>query len=94
MKDDTLFLPPSWLPVEPWNEYKKMRVRIRKPLTNYAARIAVERLIELRAEGHPPDLVLKQSIFNSWQGLFPIKNGNNGNGELNKAAQHLKSVFR
>jgi len=63
---------PLWLNVELWIEYKKMRKKIKKPMTDYAEKIALDKLDKLKCEGHCPDEVLKHSIFNSYQGLFPV----------------------
>src|SRR3546814_21162241 len=38
-----------------------------------------------RAEdGHPPGAVLDQSIFRDWQGLFPLKDQDNGQQRQNR----------
>jgi hypothetical protein len=64
---------PLWLPVDAWEGYIEMRRRIRKPLTEYGKKLALNRLEELAAQGHTPSAVLEQSIFNSWQGLFEVR---------------------
>ena len=64
---------PDWIPEEQWNAWIEARVKIRKPATDYAKRVAVLKLDNLREQGHPPAQVLMQSAFNSWQGLFPPK---------------------
>jgi phage replication O-like protein O len=54
-----------------WSEYKEMRNKIRKPMTDKAEDIALSKL-----EKYDIDTAMKmleQSIFNSWQGIFPIK---------------------
>jgi hypothetical protein len=33
----------------------------------------VLKLDNLNEQGHPPGQVLRQSVFNGWQGLFPIR---------------------
>jgi hypothetical protein len=42
-------------------------------MTNKAKILAVKKLADLQVEGHDPKEVLEQSIFYSWQGLFPIR---------------------
>lgn len=64
---------PDWLPMEEWQEFIKMRKTIKKPLTEYAQKLAIKTLIALRQQGHSPEDVLNQSILNCWQGLFPVK---------------------
>ena len=56
-------------------EFMKMRQRIRKPMTNYAFELMLKKLDKL---GNTPKLkisILNQSIVNSWQDVYPIKNG-------------------
>jgi hypothetical protein len=65
---------PSWLPPQIWAEYEKMRVRIKKPMTDYARQLAIAKLERYRAEGIDPVQVLEESILNSWQGLFVPRN--------------------
>lgn len=69
---------PDWIPADKWKEYEKMRRTISKPMTDAARRFAVRALDELRASGQSVSAVLEQSIFNSWQGLFPVREQSNG----------------
>lgn len=57
-----------------WRDYKEMRNGIRKPMKTAAEKLALKKLDQLC--GLNVDLaieILEQSIFNGWQGLFPIK---------------------
>ena len=67
------FVLPDWIPKEHWASYEEMRNKIRKPMTDSARRMAVLKLENLNEQGQPPGQVLRQSVFNGWQGLFPIK---------------------
>lgn len=65
-----------------WNSYVEMRKKIRKPMTFDAMRLALKKLNELA----PNDIekqkaILNQSVFRSWQGLFPIKNDSQTNSK-------------
>lgn len=64
---------PDWLPAQAWSEYLKMRVRIKRPATEYAQQLAISKLERLRLDGEDVSAVLDQSTFNSWQGLFAVK---------------------
>jgi len=64
---------PTWIPKEEFEEYKKMRMKIKKPMTDRAVELAIKKLETLKSEGYDPQQVLEQSILNSWQGLFPLK---------------------
>jgi hypothetical protein len=65
---------PEWMPYRPWIEYEEMRKKMKRPLTPYARMLAIRKLDRLRLDGNDPTEVLDQSIFNCWQGLFPIQN--------------------
>lgn len=67
------FCLPDWIDADAWKSYEAMRVRINKPMTDDARDLAVGKLDKLRAAGHAPRDVLEQSVFNSWQGLFAVK---------------------
>lgn len=67
------FILPDWIPTEQWQAYVEMRQKIRKPLTDYAKRLAVMKLKNYQEQGHPAAQVLMQSAFNGWAGLFPPK---------------------
>jgi len=66
---------PEWIPAQLWFDFKKMRQRIRKPMTPYAEHLAFKRLEKLRGEGEDPVAVLEQSILNSYPGLWPVSKG-------------------
>lgn len=62
---------PEGIPEQDWNDYRIMRQKIRKPMTRRAEEMAIARLLELKTEGHAPESVLRHSILNAYQGLFP-----------------------
>ncbi len=70
---------PDWLPRQLWDEYLKMRVRIKKPLLPESYNYAFNTLLQLKARGFDPADVLAQSNFNSWQGLFEVRKNKQGN---------------
>jgi hypothetical protein len=76
------FFLPEWIPKEPWEAYLAMRVKIRRPLTDYQMAVDKLRKIMNTGGGATAADILNQSVFNSWQGLFPLKpeGGNGGNG--------------
>jgi hypothetical protein len=59
-------------------EFEKYRKKIRKPLTEHGLELILEKLGELRAEGHDPVKVLQQSVMNGWQGIFPLRREGSG----------------
>ncbi|BBL73185.1 hypothetical protein [Methylomagnum ishizawai] len=64
---------PAWLPQAAWAEFRQHRKEIRSPLTPLAESKAIQKLDELRRQGHDPVKVIDQSIGNGWTGLFPLK---------------------
>ena len=61
-------------------DYLEMRKQIKKPMTDRAVELAIKKLKELSAlpfsDSMDNDLaiqILNQSIMNSWQGIFPLK---------------------
>jgi hypothetical protein len=80
------FVLPEWIPEKPWNDYLEMRRRLKKPATKRAMELAVKELEKLADQGQSPKLILEQSIINSWQGIFPLRNGGS-NGTGNQSAK-------
>lgn len=71
--DKFSFIEPEWVPREEWRAFVEMRRKIRAPMTNHAAKLAVDELDALRRAGDDPGAVLSQSVLNSWRGLFAVK---------------------
>jgi len=77
--DDSIL--PDWLPTVSWEAYLEMRRKKGRPLnTEHGKNLAIAKLTKLRDAGYPPDEVLDQSVLNSYQGLFEIKEAGNGAG--------------
>jgi hypothetical protein len=79
------FILPNWIPEDKWRSYCEMRTRIRKPMTDNAKNLIISDLNKLSSKGYDPGDVLDQSVKNSWQGVFEIKQQN--------GAQNGKSKF-
>jgi hypothetical protein len=93
------FVLPDWVPKEPWQGFEAMRQRIKKPLSDRAKRMAVNKLDDLRKQGHDAAKVLEQSEFNQWQDLYaPKDNGSRGQGgngvDLSAKAQQAWTIVR
>lgn len=68
---------PSELNLESWNEWKlyrkEMKMKAYKP-TPRSEGVAVKKLIEISGGDHKVQaLIIKQSMENSWQGLFELR---------------------
>ena len=85
-----------------WKKYKLMRIKIKKPMTEYAEELIIKKLENLNNNKEGQIAILNQSIMNSWQGVFPLKgeynernNQNNGQfkgSEKNKYS-HLEETY-
>lgn len=64
---------PDWIDAEAWSGFVEMRRKIRKPMTERAARLTVRDLEKLKAAGQDPNAVLDQSTKRCWQGVFPLE---------------------
>ncbi len=64
---------PEWLSRELWDEFKKMRVKVKAPMTEYAEVLAIKRLEGFRKQGYNPVAIVEESIMQSWKGLFEPK---------------------
>lgn len=77
---------PDWLPEDAWLAFVEMRKKLKAPLTDHAAQLAIRELEKLMQLGHRPRAVLEQSTLNSWRGLFEIKAPRaNGSSESREA---------
>jgi DNA-binding transcriptional ArsR family regulator len=64
-----------------WGRFRAMRRVIRKPLNETAIARLFGSLVKLQAQGHDPMEVVEQSTANCWQGFWPIKDEDGGDGD-------------
>ena len=60
---------PEWLDLETWDEFKKHRKKIKKPMTEFAEKKMLIKLGKLKDQGHDPTKLLEEVIINGWQGI-------------------------
>lgn len=70
------FIRPEGIPADAWQGFVEMRIKIKKPMTDLAKRMAVGKVEKFVAMGHDPSEILNQSTFNGWQDLYEIKENN------------------
>lgn len=88
---------PEYIDLEVWYAFKEMRRVIHRSLTKYGERRILNKLEVLKEQGEDPNEVLNQSIEKSWNGVFPVKKGLNGNGKKSdeqKRAEVERIIFR
>lgn len=81
---------PDWVPQEAWDGFLEMRKGIKKPLTERGKGMAVRKLDDLRSQGYEPGMVLDQSTFMCWAGLFPLKGQRDGDGATRKTFDAIR----
>lgn len=66
---------PKWIDPETWQAFEEMRKKQRRPMTDFARKLAVKKLLRLWELGSDPTEVLEQSIMCGYQGLWPVHSG-------------------
>jgi len=75
---------PPWLPLEEWNGWLEMRIKMRKAATDLAKKYALEELDTLRIQGENVREVIRKAISKNWLSFYAVNNGYfNGNGSHN-----------
>ena len=65
--------------------FVEMRLKQRKPMTDYAKTLLVKRLRTLATDRQGWIAILNQSIENSWQSVYPLHNDRNSSGSSRPA---------
>lgn len=63
------------------NDFVAYRKGIKKPMTDRAVTLLIERLGGLSRDTDEQIAILNQSIINGWQGVFPLKDKNQDSGK-------------
>lgn len=77
-KNDKKVTLPDWLPLDLWNEFKKYRTKIKKPLGMKAEQLNLAKLEKLKSAGNAPQAVIEQTIERGWQGFFELPENKGG----------------
>ena len=86
-KANKIFVLPDWVEKEVWDDFVKMRSRIKNsPLTEYGKKLLVSDLEKLKNQGNDPVRVIEESIKHGWKGFFPLKENQN-NGERQNGSE-------
>lgn len=72
--------------IKAWKDFKTMRKKIRKPMTERAEELIIKKLNKLAFSELLQIAILNQSIMNSWQGIFPLKEDS---GEYNDKVMEI-----
>lgn len=75
----------------------QMRKLIKKPLTNYALKLILNKLDKMSTDSKTKTAIVNQSVEHSWQGVFPLKdsdrNTNNQSKQPEKYEMHYPEIF-
>jgi hypothetical protein len=61
------------------DDFKDFRKKIKKPMTDRAVELLLKELDKLASDDETKIAIINQSIVNSWQGVFPLKQEQNKN---------------
>lgn len=67
---------PAWVDQEAWLGFCEMRRKIKKPLTDRAAKLILAELYDIRDAGHCPNAALDQSTLCGYLDVYPKKDKN------------------
>ncbi len=77
--------------MENWNGFCEMRKKIKKPLTDRAAKMILNELERLApGDNHTKGLILDQSVKRCWQDVYPLKADKSAGGTDNVFLQMLQ----
>lgn len=77
--------------MENWNGFCEMRKKIKKPLTDRAAKMILNELERLApGDNHTKGLILDQSVKRCWQDVYPLKGDKSAGGTDNVFLQMLQ----
>lgn len=77
--------------MENWNGFCEIRKKIKKPLTDRAAKMILNELERLApGDNHTKGLILDQSVKRCWQDVYPLKGDKSAGGTDNVFLQMLQ----
>ena len=68
MKEPIIY--PDWLNLQLWQEYKRHRARIKKPMTEYAEQLNINKLNKIMKQGYSQEKIMNNIIEKGWQGIY------------------------
>jgi hypothetical protein len=79
----------DWIDEGAWYGFMEMRRTIKKPMTERAISMVINRLEKLKQNGHDVNACLDQSTLHCWQDIYPLKDTEipNMKREYNRTAE-------
>ena len=91
VKDSKVTIPPELSAV--WDEFKKFRVRVKKPMTEYAESLMLKKLQGMSDNIETQKAILNQSIEKGWQDIYPLK-GSAATQPERKSSMDMEEINR
>jgi hypothetical protein len=86
---------PDWMPFAEWQGFEEMRIKIKKPMTELARKMAINKLDRFRQNGHDPAEILSRSIISNYPDLYePKENKGQNYGKPNQMQQLADGLAR
>ena len=60
---------PEWIDPIVWEQYQIHRKTIKKPMSNYAEYLCIQKLEKAMNDGHDPNDLINTTIEKGWQGI-------------------------
>lgn len=70
---DNLFKTKSKEFIDTFNEFKKIREKNKKKMTDYTVKLLIKKLNKMTSDENEQIAIIEQSIENCWQGIFELK---------------------
>lgn len=77
-----------------WKDFVEHRKQLKKPMTEKAAEMMINKLRAFHVDGEDPNACLKQSIEQGWQGVFEIKQKGTDHGKKSSKYQRARDAIR
>lgn len=91
-KAPVVFDSPLGVTIQTWEDFIQHRSGIRKPLTEVSVKHIIKKLETMSQEGNDPEEVLKRSIVNGWQGIFPLQRDSNKKSDTQTITEQLRRM--
>jgi hypothetical protein len=84
---------PDWLPDATWNDWVEHRAAIKRPLSQRAAELTINKLVKLRLAGNDPVFLIENAIESGWQGIYvPRSEKPNANHQPSRKLSAVEQV--
>lgn len=83
---------PDWVDKKTWQDFIEMRIKMKKPMTENAKKLLLNKLKGFYDDGENATQVLEQSIMNGWASIYTTK-GRENNGPTNRRPNQTETII-